>query len=187
MSTKVKLQDVRIAFCSSLFEPVQYQGKGVARHSATFLIEPGSANDKAIRAAIKAEATALWPKNADAKVKAIEGNSNKFCYQSGDSKDYDGFAGMMFIAAHRKETDGAPTVIDRDKSPLSAKSGKPYGGCFVNAIVDIYAQDGENSGMRCGLGAVQFVRDGDSFGGARKVDHSEFDDLSTADEEPSLV
>ncbi len=174
---KVKLQDVRISFCQSLFEPEQYQGKGPFRHSATFLIEPGSANDKAICAAILAAAAEKWPKKAQAMVDGMKGNSNKFCYQNGDLKDYDGYQGMMYIASHRKQSDGQPLVIDRNKAPLTATSGKPYGGCYVNATIDIYAQDGENSGIRAGLLAVQFLKDGDSFGGASKGKADDFDDM----------
>jgi hypothetical protein len=186
MTTKVKLQDVRIAFCSSLFEPEQYQGAGPFRHSATFLVKPGSANDKAIQAAILAEATAKWPKAPQKQIDAIKNNSNKFCYMSGDTKEYAGFEGMMYIAAHRKQTDGAPLIIDRDKAPLGPNAGRPYGGCYVNAVVEIYAQDGENKGMRCGLTAVQFFRDGDSFGGASKANADDFEDLGV-EEEDSLV
>lgn len=186
MTSKVLLKDVRIAFCSSLFEPEQYQGKGVFRHSATFLIAPGSANDKAVQAAILAEATAKWPKAPQKQIDGMKGNANKFCYQSGDLKDYSGFEGMMSLASHRKQTDGAPGVFDRDKSPLGPNSGRPYGGCYVNAVVELYGQDGENSGMRCGLTSVQFFRDGDSFGGASKASSDDFEDLGVEEDE-SLV
>lgn len=176
---KVKLVDVRISFCQSIFEAEQYQGKGPFRHSASFLIEPGSANDKAIRAAILAAAKEKWTKAgaAEKQIEAMKGNSNKFCYQNGDLKDYDGYQGMWYIGSHRKSQDGPPLVIDRNKAPLTAQSGKPYGGCYVNATIDIYAQDGENSGIRSGLLAIQFNRDGDSFGGAGKGKVDDFDDL----------
>lgn len=189
MSTKIQLKDVRIAFCQSLFSPEQYQGAGPFRYSSVFLIEPGSANDKAIRAAVKAEADKTWtkPGQGDIKVRGFEGNSNKFCYVSGDTKEYDGFQGKMALSAHRKDTDGAPTIVDRDKSPLTARSGKPYGGCYVNAVVEIWAQNNENAGIRCTLGGVQFLRDGDAFGGAAKVSDDEFDDLGVDQDEDSLV
>lgn len=183
---KVKLADVRIAFCQSIWpgQAEQYQGKGIARHSATFLIEPGSANHKAIEAAILAAAKDKWtkPGQAEKQIAAMRNNTNKFCYQDGSLKDYDGFEGKMYLASHRKETDGAPTVLDRDKSPLSPTVGRPYAGCYVNAVVDIYAQDGENSGIRCGLMGVQFFRDGDSFGGAGKAKDDDFDDLGVGEE-----
>lgn len=178
---KVKLSDVRIAFCGSMWEGAaeQFQGKGVARHSATFLIEKGSANDKAIRAALLEAGKEKWPKPgvAEKQMEALKGNSNKFCYQDGDLKEYDGFADMMYIGAHRKESDGPPLIINRNKAPIKQSDGIIYGGCYVNATVDVYAQDGEYSGFRCGLLAIQFNKAGDSFGGAGKGKADDFEDL----------
>jgi len=184
---KVVLKDVRIAFCQSLFAAEQYQGKGVFRHSSTFLIVPGSDNDKALEAAILAEATAKWPKKGAAMVASLRPQTNKFCYQDGNTKEYEGWEGMKALGAHRKQSDGRPTVLDEHKNPLVEADGKPYGGCYVNASVDIYAQDGENSGIRCGLVAVQFWRNGDSFGGARKSQGDEFEAQDAGSDASALV
>jgi len=179
---KVKLSNVRIAFCQSIFEAEQYQGKGVFRHSATFLVQPGSDNDKAILAAIEAEAKLKWPKKHMAMLESMRGNSNKYCYQKGDLKEYDGFQGMMYIGTHRKASDGAPLLIDQFKNPLVQSSGKPYAGCYVNCSFDIYAQDGENSGIRAGLLGIQFVKDGDAFGGGGKASVDDFDSIEAPDD-----
>lgn len=172
---KVKLQNVRLAF-PDLFVAKEYQNNGKPRYGATFLIEPGSENDKAIRAAI-AEVTAdKWGKTAAAKLEQIQSNTNKNAYTKGDLKEYDGFAGKMALSARRGADKGPVTVIDRDKSPLGPQSGRPYAGCYVHASVEIYAQTGENWGLRCALGGVQFVKDGDAFAAA-PVSPDEFDDL----------
>lgn len=174
---KIKLSKVRLSF-PDLFEATQYQGKGAYRYNATFLIVPGSANDKAIRDAISSEAAAKWKGKASVMLKSMENNSNKYCYLDGNLKEYDGYENMMYLSSHRRQQDGAPLVIDRDKSPLTAASGKPYGGCYVNATVEIWAQEGENSGMRCGLIGVQFAEDGDSFSGASRPSADEFEELA---------
>lgn len=177
---QLKLKDVRLAF-PDLFEAKQYQGAGPFRYSATFLVVPGSENDKLIRAAIKEAAAEKFGKKADAIVKGIESNSNKFCYIDGNTKDYDGYEGMFYLAAHRKQDSGRVGVFDRKAgpdgkpAPLIAADGKPYAGCYVNATVDIYAQDGQNSGIRAGLIGVQFFKDGDSFSGARVASADDFD------------
>lgn len=181
---KIFLSNVRLSF-PDLFEATQYQGEGAFRYNATFLVEPGSANDKKIREAIKVAATETWKGKADAIVKSMENNSNKFCYLNGDTKAYDGYEGKMYLSSHRRQVDGAPLVIDQKKSPLTAADGKPYGGCFVNATVDIYAQDGKNSGIRCGLIGVQFANDGDSFSGAARPSADEFEELAA--DEASVV
>lgn len=173
---KVMLKNVRLAF-PDLFVAKQFDGAGPFRYSATFLVEPGSENEKAIEAAITKVAAEKFGKKAAAMVQSMRGNSNKFCYLDGNLKDYDGYQGMFYLSAHRKESDGPVLVLDTNKAPLTAATGKPYAGCYVNASVDIYAQDGQYPGVRCGLIGVQFFRDGDSFGGASKSDGSEFEDL----------
>lgn len=185
---QVKLSNVRLSF-PDLFEAKQYQGRGAFRYGASFLIEPGSENDKAIRAAIDAVATEKFGKKAAAFLEQIKSNSNKNCYTSGDLKEYEGYQGMMALSSHRKQEQGAPTVIGRDRAPLTASSGKPYAGCYVNAVVDIYAQTGENAGIRCGLSGVQFVKDGDAFAGGAAASPDAFEDLGVDEAQPedSLV
>lgn len=190
MGINVNLKNVRIAFCQSIWkgQAEDYQGNKNFRHSATFLVEPGSGNDKALQAAILESAKATWPKKAQAMVDSLKPQTNKYPYHSGDLKDYDGFQGMMALGAHRKQSDGQPLIIDRDKTPLTAADGRIYAGCYVNAIVEIYAQEGQNAGIRCGLKGIQFVRDGDSFGGATKAKDDDFEDLGVdAEEEEDLA
>ena len=188
---EVMLKNVRIAFCQSLLgEAEDYQGNGVFRHSATFLIVPGSDNDKAIREAIKTEAVNTWAKKADATLEGLRGNSNKYCYQNGNSKpDYDGFPGNMIIGAHRKKSDGRPLLLDNVKDPETGKAakltgaeGRIYAGCYVNAKISIYCQAGQNSGVRAGLLGVQFAGPGDSFGGAGRAKEDDFDAVDAEDD-----
>jgi len=176
MSIKVKIMKVRLSF-PDIFDAVQYQGAGAFRYNASFLIVPGSDNDKQVKAAILAAAKEEFREKATAVLASLQGNSNKYCYLSGDTKEYDGYQGMMVLSSHRRQTDGRPLVIDEQKRPLDISDGKPYGGCYVNATVDIYAQPGKNSGIRCGLQGIQFAADGDAFGGAKPGKVEDFDDL----------
>ncbi len=58
-----------------------------------------------------------------------------------------------------------PLVLDKDaKTHLYATDGKPYAGCYVNASIDIWAQDSQyGKRVNAGLRGVQFIRDGDKF------------------------
>jgi hypothetical protein len=98
----------------------------------------------------------------------------------------------------RKQKDGAPLFLhnEKDTDPDSKHFGKAkrlngsegviYAGCYVNAKVEMWAQQGTYRGMRCGLLGVQFDAPGDSFGGASRpsddgfdaVDAEESDDLA---------
>jgi hypothetical protein len=180
----IKLTNVRLSF-PDLFEAVEFKaGDGKPRFNATFLIEPGSANDKAIQAAIKEEALAKFGKKADALLKQWENNSQKYCYLDGNTKEYDGYEGMMYLSCHAK---AKPTIVDKDRTRLEPEDGKPYAGCYVNAMVSIYAQAGENPGIRAGFSGVQFARDGDAFGGGRPASPDDFDDLAEGADADALV
>ena len=180
MTTAVMLKNVRLSF-PDLFEAREYEkGDGKPRFSETLLIEPGTANDKAIRAAIEKECKEKLGAKWEAKMKAYMGDSNKCCYRDGDTMNNEHFEGHMILAAHRREKDGAPKVIDKDKTPLEAKSGRPYSGCYVNTKVEIYVQGGDYPGIRCSPLVVQFAANGEAFA-ARPVndkDAEEFEDLS---------
>lgn len=179
---KVKLQKVRLSF-PDIWEAVEYEtGDGKPRFNATFLIEPGSENDKAIRAAIKEVAVDTWGKKADAKLKEFEGVSNKYCYLDGNTKEYEGYADRWYLSCHRREKDGRPLIIDRQRNPLTQADGKPYAGCYVNATVEIYAQEGQNQGIRASFAGIQFHSDGDAFTGNRPASADDFEDLGVPED-----
>ncbi len=173
MGIDVKLKKVRLAF-PVLWEPKEFTpGDGKPRFDATFLVEPGSENDLAIRAAITTTAKETFGKTAETNLNAWKFNSNKFAYQDGNTKpDLDGFPGLWFLGAHSKVQ---PTLIGPDRAPLSKASGKPYSGCYVNAIVNIWAQEGSNPGIRATVTGIQFSADGPAFGGSRPASADDFD------------
>lgn len=180
---KVKLNNVRLAF-PALFEAKTVNGEGDPRFSAVFIIEPGSENDKALAAAVEATAKEKWAAKAPGIITELR-KKDRICYapraktnQSGDI--YDGFEGKHFVNSSNK---ARPLVIDSSKSPLTAQDGKPYAGCFVNATIDLWAQD-NNFGKRinASLMGVQFLRDGDAFAGGGVASPDDFDDLSAGSE-----
>ena len=183
---KVMLKQVRLSF-PDLFVAKQYEGKGDFKYSASFLIEPGSDNDKAIQAALKAAAVEKFGKRTDAVLESIRGSKQQYCYLKGDIKEYEGYQGMLVLSAKRKQKDGRPYVIDQKKTPLNEADGKPYAGCYVNASVDIWAQDGQHTGMRAGLLGVQFHSDGDAFSGGAVANPDDFNEIADGADAAALV
>jgi hypothetical protein len=177
---RILLEDVRLAF-PVLWEPEEFkEGDGKPRYSAAFLIAHGSEMDTRIRQAIWEEACAVFGEaRAQAMLQSMQNSPQQMCYMSGDLKEYDGYPGNMVLSSHRKATDGAPTVVDADRAPLGPKSGRPYGGCYVDAFVDIYAQKGLNPGIRAGLAGVQYRREGTAFSNATAAKAADFNNLST--------
>ncbi len=184
---KVVLRNVRLSF-PDLFQAVQYQGEGPFNYRAQFLIPEGSAMMKEVNAAIKAAAVEKWGAKADAILKAAPASKAGYCFADGNTKEYDGYAGHWALSATRAMDKGRPLIINTDKSPLAAEDGKPYAGCYVNATVDIWAQDNKfGKTMRCQLLGVQFAKDGESFSGGMSADESDFEDLGEGAEADGLV
>lgn len=167
---KIQLKNVRLSF-PSIFKRADFNGQE-GKFEATFLLNKETQADqiakieKAIDAAV-----------AEAKVKVP---SDKRCLKDGDDFDYDGYAGHM---AFKASTNRRPTVIDRDKTPLVEDDGKPYAGCYVNAIVDIWVQNNSYGKRANGnLFGIQFVKDGDAFGAGDVDVTDEFDAFDDEDD-----
>lgn len=172
---RVMLRNVRLAF-PALFEPSSY-GEGEPAYSATLIMDPAQA--EVVDKAIAGVARDKWGAKADAQLKALRA-AGKVCLRDGDEKtDYDGFEGMMFIAARSKTR---PTVVDGQRQPLTQSDGRIYAGCYVNASLEVWAQDNAyGKRINCTLRGVQFVRDGEAFGGGRPASADEFDELEAED------
>ena len=177
---EVKLKNVRLSF-PDLWEPRAFQPGSKPKYKATFLIPKNDPQIKVIEAAIKQVAEEKWGKKADGILKTIRGNANKFCFQDGDNKDYDGYAGMMAFGASNAKK---PKVVNKARETVGeADEGAPYAGCYVNAILSVFAYDNSGAGIAASLGGVQFAKEGDAFSGSKPVAEEDFDDLSDTGEE----
>lgn len=182
---QVTLACVRLSF-PQLFEAkaVGDDPNGKPRFSCSFLIDP---KDKANVTAIKAAIDKITKEKFNGK--PLPDANQPF--RDGNDKDWDGYEGMMYLSANRNEKTSSggnnrPTVVDRDNSPLSADDGKPYGGCYVDAIVRFYSLGGKGDkpskyGKKicCSLETVRFRKDGEPFGAAR----ASLDDLPDIEDE----
>ena len=82
----------------------------------------------------------------------------------------------MFISCSSRQR---PVIIDRDRTQLVEEDEKPYAGAYVNGAVSLWVQNNQfGKRVNCNLQAIQFVKDGDSFGGGGVKVESVFDDIS---------
>lgn len=174
----VKVQNVRISF-PSLFEAKPVNGEGEPRFSAAFVIAPGSENAKILSAALETVAKEKWGAKAAGILAELRQKGRVAYKESALSKDgevYDGFEGMYTLNAGNPQR---VAVIDRDTTPLTSQDGRPYGGCFVDASIDLWAQD-NSWGKRINgkLRWVQFRGDGDAFSGGAPVSQDEFENIA---------
>jgi hypothetical protein len=160
--SKVLIQDARLAF------PNLWRAKaindGEPRYGCTLLLTPGHPGIALVNEAMKVVALAKWADKWQEVVKSLKAQ-DKLAIHNGDAKaEYTGFEGNFYISASNKMR---TCVVNLDRSPLVESDGKPYGGCYVNAMIELWAQDHKKFGKRinASLLGVQFLRDGDSFGG----------------------
>lgn len=181
---KLILKDVRLAF-PVLWTPEPFEGGNdpTPYFSASFLIPKNDPRIAEINKLIEATAAERWGAKAATMLKSAKAN-NKLFLKDGDLKNYDGFEGMYYVSARSKVR---PRVLDRSKNPLVESDGKPYGGCYVLAILDTFGYEKGSIGIGAGLQGVQFMRDGDAFGGAKAASEEEFEDLGVDEEAGALA
>jgi hypothetical protein len=156
----VTLRNVRLSF-PALFEPKKGpEETSKSAYAATFLLdkELNATDIKAVQAAISALVKAEFKGVTPPKV----------CLRDGNEKNHlDGYGpDVMFISARNEKRQ---LVLDRDaKTPVVASDNKIYAGCYVNAVIRLWAQNNKfGKRINASLGPVQFVRDGEEFGDSK--------------------
>lgn len=172
---KITIRNARLAF-PALFEAKTVNGEGTPAYSATLLIPADDPQLKAINDAIDKAAAEKWGAKSGAQVAALR-KADKVCLHDGELKSaYAGFEGHMYISARNTVR---PTVIDANKAPLVASDGRPYAGCYVNAIVDLWPQDNSyGKRINATLMGVQFAKHGEGFVGGGSASADDFEDVS---------
>ena len=177
---KVKLENVRVAFADGLFNAKVPKGGGTAAFSCNFLFPPGHPAEAAVNAGVVAAAKACkkWkPEQVKGILTQLKA-TDRLCIHDGDLKpDYEGFPGNWNVAARNKKR---PLLMKANKEPLTESDGILYSGCYVNAIIDVWAQDNAfGKRINATVAAVQFLRKGDAFGGGTVViEDDDFGDVS---------
>lgn len=159
------LNNVRLAF-PNLFEPKAAQAGGKEKFSAAFIFPRTHPQIAELQKLIGDVAAVKWGAKATDVLKALKA-SDKLCVHDGDAKgDTSGYAGNLFLNA---SNDIRPTVLGSGpdgRSPVTAADGKLYPGCYVNAIIQVWAQDNQfGKRVNASLLGVQFLRDGERLAG----------------------
>ena len=170
---KIKLSNVRISF-PSVFRKATFSGEET-KFEATFLMDKDAQADKI--AEIEGKIDDLLKE----KLKGVKLKADKICLKDGDDIDYAGYAGNMSIKASSSKR---PMVLDRDRSPLAEEDGKIYAGCYVNAVIELWAQNNQyGKRINANLLGVQFVKDGEPFADGVSASVDDFDVFDDVDEE----
>jgi hypothetical protein len=172
-NVRVTLKDVRLSY-PHIFNKQTYEANEPS-FSASFIVDPstkvGKANKAAMDAAIKAVIAAGFPDKAP--------KEDKRCWVEGD-EDKPEQIGMFVAKASNKKR--FPILARDGKTPLTEEDGKPYGGCYVNVVIDVYPNT-KYKRISASLMGIQFLRDGEAFGAPPLPDDA-FEDMG--DEEDDL-
>lgn len=167
--------NARISF-PNIFEPKASEN-GNLQFSAAFLFAPDHPGVEGLNKVIdevgKAKWGAKWPT-----IKKELTAGDKLLTHDGNSKaSLAGYEDNLFFNAYNTVR---PTVVDRDRTQLAKADGKPYSGCYVNVIIDVWAQENQyGKRINAQLQGVQFVKDGEAFsGGGTSADASDFDEIA---------
>lgn len=173
----IKLTNVRLSYPNLFVAKAQEEGKE-PKFSATFLLDKKQHAAQITQVEKLIERTAL-----DFFKKKVP--LGKKCLRDGNDKsDKEGYGDeVMFVNSSNTKR---PVVVDADKSALGPQDSRPYAGCYVNAIIRLFAYDHPKGGkgVSASLQAIQFVKDGDSFG-AGTVDVDTAFDVVGADDASS--
>lgn len=172
---------VRLSF-PNLFEHDKFK-----KFSGAFLMAPDHAALPGLEAVCEQVGKDKWGAKWPAIKKELEAGG-KLLVQDGNKKaSQAGYEGMKYFNASNTVR---PTVVDRTRAPLVAEDGKPYAGCYVNVIIDVWAQENAEFGKRINaqLQGIQFVKDGEAFGaGGTPAEATDFDEIEDGADADDLV
>jgi hypothetical protein len=192
--TVIKLPEGRLsyAYLATPKPKPPKNGKEVApRYETVVLLDPSNAAQKAAIDAIKAEAVRVAQEKFGANVELKKlvlafGNGDKKAMddEGGVNPTYEAYKGMYYI---NTSTSDKPLIANRRGELIDKTNAQfPYSGCYANVRVTLYPWHyTENNMTRRGvsveLRSVQFVKDGDAFGGRQAINpEEEFEALGDA-------
>lgn len=184
MGVKLTIRNVRMAF-PAIFQP-QAVGDGEPAFGSKFIVPPDHPQIDEIRKAIKTVAEAQWAEKAASVLKILE-KDRKIAWVEGeylnkDGDPYDGFEGNYHLSSRSAKT--KPSAFNASNQPISEADGLIYSGAYVDAAVEIYAQDNKwGRRINCGLRGVRFVKHGESFGGGAAASADDFGDPVELDDD----
>lgn len=166
--TRLMTGKFRVSF-PHVFEPTSFEGQE-PKYSITMLFDK---DDETLKLMKQVAGKIMKEKWGDKKPQNF--NSP---FRQGDEKDYDGYAGKVYVKASSKNR---PGVIGARNEVL--KDGNEfYPGCWARATITCAAWDRfGKTGISFYLGNVQKLADDDAFDG-RKSAEDEFDAIDTSEE-----
>lgn len=192
----ILIENGRLSF-DDLYEPTASVKDGKLQYRACILIDPntdvGKRNIKKIENAIRLAELEKF-KRSPVEYKSDDRRcffDGEECKSQKTGEVYSGYEGMKMLRALNQKR---PAIVNRDaQTPIYAEDNVTYAGCYCNFFIRIYCVSGADkggNGCYASLETVQFVKDGEPFGGAPVDPKSVFKNLEqsgdSAEEEDPL-
>ncbi len=181
MSKKIMLRNVRLSY-EHIFTPSKFDDtQEKAKYSGTFIIPKDHQDVPALKKALyeagqekfpAAFTGGAWPRGYTCALKDADvDTNNEGIVLSEKNAEYKGCYVLKADSTSR------PVALDRRKAAVTAEDDVIYSGCYVN--VSMAANGFEfgkmTKGVKCYLNGVQFVKDGERFGGDAAADFDALD------------
>jgi len=167
---RIKLNNVRLSW-PSLYETEKFKGEDTDKYAATFIIP----KDDPAAKKIKKRIDELLKEN---KVKKMK--DDKICLKDGDESEYEEYEDHYHIKCTNSKR---PTLLDKDKTPVTKEDDIFYPGCRVNASIDLWFQDNDwGKRINANLYGVQFNKDDEPFGMGPIDATDDFDEVDDDDD-----
>lgn len=180
---KLVLHNVRLSF-PKIWTPEPFPGSldKTEYFSAAFIVPPTHKQFDEINKVIDVVGSAKfgikWPV-----VKAAATPLGKLCFRDGATKpETEGYEGNWFVSARSKVKPNVYGLGGKAAGVILESSGKPYGGCYVSAVLSVFAYQNQAKGVAAELGDIQFTGEGDAFagGGGARAGDDDFGSLDTS-------
>lgn len=98
------------------------------------------------------------------------------CMRDGDQEGKEEYADAWILAAS-ENADAPPAIIGPDRRKLTESDGVPQSGDFVSVMFKVWKQDNKHGQrINANLLAVQFIKEGERFGGSKGATAEDLDE-----------
>ncbi len=169
-----KLKNVRLRY-PNLFSTESYKGTDTGKYSATFILD--AEQHKEILVEMQAGIEEMI--TTELKVKKLD--AGRICLKDGDDSGSEFLEGKFTVKASNKFP---ITILSKSREVIKSADESPfYPGCYVNAIIDFWPQQGDGKRINSNLLGIQFSKNGERISEGSGIDINEFDDLGDDEDE----
>lgn len=187
---RIMIRDARLAFANGLFEATAMEEGQDRKYNCGLILRADHPQLKEIEAKQIAVATEKWAAKAPAFLEELRLKDRLALHNGNLKPNYDGYPGNFFLSPSAAETAQPKLMGFNPHETLTEKQLRAilYSGCYVNASVDIWAQDNKwGRRINAQIRGVQKLRDGDAFSAGRPADASEFEPVTEGAEAADIA